>query len=83
MGEQESEEIPTIAEILRCRVRYFSDGAVLGSRRYVDEILSRHRSFFGHTRPPTARKLKGAAWGDLFTGRNLRKDIIIPSPIGY
>ncbi len=71
-----------MAELLRGRVRYFSDGVVLGTRRYVDDILSRHRGFFGHTRPSIARKLEGVAWGDLFAGRDLRGDIIIPSPVG-
>jgi len=34
-------------ELLRCRVRYFSEGMVLGSRSFVEEALSKRREWFG------------------------------------
>ena len=34
-------------ELLRCRVRYFSEGLVLGSRGFVEEALSKRREWFG------------------------------------
>ncbi len=65
------------AELLRCRVRYFTDGAVLGSRAYVDEVLERHRSLFGRKRRSISRPMRGGAvWGDLTTARHLRLDPI-------
>ena len=33
-----------LQELLRCRVRYFSDGLVLGSQAFVDSIFDRYRS---------------------------------------
>ena len=32
---------------LRCRVRYFTDGVVLGSQHFVNEFFRRQREFFG------------------------------------
>jgi putative transposase len=60
------------AVILRCRVRYFSDGVVLGSRRYVDDIFHRHRHQFGAKRQSGPRSMRGADWGDLYTVRRLQ-----------
>jgi len=34
-------------ELLRCRVRYFSEGLVLGSQEFVEEALSKRREWFG------------------------------------
>ncbi len=36
-----------MGDVLRCRVRYFTDGVVLGSREYVDEVFRKHRGEFG------------------------------------
>ena len=47
-----------IWKVLRCRVRYFSDGAVLGSRSFVDSYFERERSRFGAKRETGARKLR-------------------------
>jgi putative transposase len=47
-----------IWKVLRCRVRYFSDGAVLGSRSFVDSYFERERSRFGDQRESGARKLR-------------------------
>jgi len=67
------------AQVLRCRVRYFTDGAVLGSRAYVEEVFGRHRSYFSAKRTTGARRMTGAAWGDLYTARRLRLNpIIVP-----
>ena len=30
-------------EILRCRVRYFTDGVILGSRVFVEDQFRKHR----------------------------------------
>jgi len=40
-----------------CRIRYFSDGAVLGSRSFVDSFFECERSRFGDKRETGARKL--------------------------
>ncbi|MFK5920531.1 MAG: transposase [Verrucomicrobiota bacterium] len=65
-----------VAEVLRCRVRYFTDGAVLGSQRYVDEFFESKRDQFGARRKDGGRKMRGAQWGDLRVLRDLKADVI-------
>jgi hypothetical protein len=65
-----------LGKMLRCRVRYFSDGAVLGSREFVDGVFRACRERFGKMRKSGARKLRGsAAAGTLWSVRDLRKGI--------
>ncbi|MEM7600468.1 MAG: transposase [Verrucomicrobiota bacterium] len=68
-----------IQRILRHRVRYFCDGAVLGTAGFVNKVFSREqdrRSRFGETRTTGARKMRGADWGDLTVLRDLQKEVI-------
>ena len=60
------------AEFVRCRVRYFADGAVLGSREWVDGVFSRNRERFGPKRKDGARKVRFLSSGALFGLRDLR-----------
>ena len=62
-------------EILRLRVRYFSDGMVFGSKEYVESFFNEHRSLFGKKRQDGARKMRGSDWGGLHIIRDLRKDV--------
>ena len=67
-----------LRQMLRCRVRYFSDGAVIGSRAFVDEVFARCRDRFGERRKSGARKLRGsaaAAAGAMWSVRDLKKAI--------
>ena len=67
-----------LGKMLRCRVRYFTDGAVIGSRVFVDEVFRLCRDRFGGTRKDGARKLRGngaAAAGTLWSIRDLKKGI--------
>ncbi|MCF6311256.1 MAG: hypothetical protein L3J39_02285 [Verrucomicrobiales bacterium] len=66
-----------VAEALRCRVRYFTDGAVLGSQHYVDEFFEGKRDQFGPRRKDGGRKMRGAQWGDLRVLRDLRQNVIV------
>ena len=61
-----------VTELLRCKVRYFSDGVAIGSSDYVDGIFEKYRDQFGPKRKTGARKMKGGGWGDLCTIRDLR-----------
>lgn len=60
--------------IIRLRVRYFSDGAVLGSAGFIESVFVRHRALFGEKRKTGARQMKGAEWEDLRVLRDLRID---------
>jgi hypothetical protein len=62
-----------LATILRCRVRYFSDGAVLGSRAFVAMQLSRLRARAGPGERTAPRLLPNLTdWGELAILRKLR-----------
>ena len=60
------------SQALHCRVRYFSDGLILGSRTYVDDAFRRYRDRFGPKRTSGARRIAGADLGDLCTARRLQ-----------
>ena len=62
----------SLPEYLRCRVRYFADGAVLGTRAYVDEVFQQDRERFGPKRKDGARKLRHLQTNGLFSLRDLR-----------
>jgi len=64
-----------LGDYLRCRVRYFCDGAVLGSRGFVEEVLRKNRGWFGEKRKAGARKMRGLAGLELFTVRDLRVNV--------
>jgi REP element-mobilizing transposase RayT len=71
-------EIP-LGKLLRCRIRYFTDGAVIGCRSFVDEAFMKSRARFGSKRKTGARRLKGdaaPAGRILWSLRDLRKGII-------
>ncbi len=59
-------------KVLRCRVRYFSDGLVLGSQSFVESIFDRYRSQFGRNRKSGARPLRFCNCPDLCSMRDLR-----------
>ncbi len=64
-----------LAAMLRCRVRYFTDGAVVGSKAFVNEAFAAARDRFTEKRKDGARRMKGngtAAAGVLWSMRDLR-----------
>ena len=48
-----------MSEYLRCRVRYFGDGMVLGTREFVEGIFRENRERFGPKRQTGARRMRG------------------------
>ncbi|MCF7730754.1 MAG: transposase [Akkermansiaceae bacterium] len=78
--ERELEELErsrdvALAKVVRYRVRYFSDGAVLGSRDFVNGVFEACRWRFGPRRKNGARPMGGAASGAkgvLWSARDLR-----------
>lgn len=68
-------------EVLRCRVRYFSDGAVLGGKAFVEHHLGNYRRSTGLRSRSAARPVPQITdWGDLTTLRGLRRNAFGASP---
>ena len=68
-----------MAKMLRCRVRYFTDGAVIGSKEFVNEAFANARERFGAKRKDGARAMRGSgsgAKGLLWSLRDLRKGVM-------
>ena len=62
----------TLTEVIRHRVRYFTDGAVFGRAEFVDEVFARYRHHFGERRKSGARQMRDADWESLCVLRDLR-----------
>lgn len=66
--------LPPTATLLR-RIRYFSDGAVIGSKAFVNEVFRSARDRFGPRRRDGARRIKpdeGEALDSLWCARDLQ-----------
>ena len=70
--EEQNGELST-AVLLRCRVRYFTDGAILGSMEFVHSFADTWQR--GRRYPPRVNPLKGGSWGDLAVIQALRRQI--------
>ena len=66
----------SMQELLRCRVRYFTDGAVLGSSGFVQEQFENFRGYLSEHRKSGPRRMRGGEWGGLTVLRDLQKDSV-------
>ena len=62
----------SLAQLLRCRVRYFSDGLVVGRESFVESVFAVLRDVFTTGRESGARRMVGGGWGELKVARALR-----------
>ncbi len=60
------------ADLLLCRVRWFSDGVAIGSKGFVEGVFNGCRSHFGAKRKDGARQVREDAAGSLHALRELR-----------
>jgi len=78
LGSKDNETVlpdMRMAAMLRHRVRYFTDGAVIGSKAFVNEAFAAARERFTPGRKDGARRMRGngkAAAGVLWSLRDLR-----------
>ena len=49
-----------VSKVIRHRIRYFSDGVIIGSKDFVDTFFKKSRKRFGPKRTSGARKPRGA-----------------------
>jgi len=61
--------------VLRCRVRYFTDGAILGSQEFVRSYVGAWQLEKKRKYPPRPNPLRGADWQDLATIQGLRAKV--------
>jgi REP element-mobilizing transposase RayT len=59
------------ADLLRKRVRYFTDGLVIGTKRFVNQVFAATRNHFGPRRKSGARRMR-AVRTELCAMRDLR-----------
>jgi hypothetical protein len=63
------------ATILRCRIRYFTDGAIFGSQEFVRGFVGAWQMEKGRKHPPKVNALRGADWGDLSVINGLKRRV--------
>ena len=63
------------AEMVLCRVRAFSDGAVIGTKKFLEEFFGAKREFFGPNRTSGSRPIYGCET-ELRAARGLRKNAL-------
>ena len=64
------------ADLLLCRVRWFSDGVAIGSKDFVEGVFNGCRSYFGAKRKTGARRVREDAVESLYSLRELRVDSV-------
>ena len=64
----------SLAQLLRCRVRYLTDGAVIGGKAWMEDWLRANRETYGKRKTPP-RAMRGGVWGGLCSLRDLKKDV--------
>ena len=63
------------ATVLRCRVRYFTDGVILGSEDYVRGFAERWQQRERRKKCPKPVPLRGADWGGLANLQTFRRQV--------
>jgi len=62
----------SLSQVLRVRVRHLTDGLVLGSKEFVNEVFVQHREKFGARRKDGARPIRGIPLPGLSALRDLQ-----------
>tara|TARA_B110000305_G_C19351088_1_gene594283 strand:- start:20 stop:1057 length:1038 start_codon:yes stop_codon:yes gene_type:complete len=63
------------SEILRCRVRYFTEGLIIGSESFIQRVVDRNKSVLSQKRKGAGKSMAGSDWGKLMSYRELKKDV--------
>lgn len=65
----------SVAEVLRCKVRYFTDGAAIGGAEFLQEVFEENRECFSEKRSTGGRRMRGSDWGGLQVLRELQRKV--------
>ncbi len=71
---EEGGELP-MSVVLRCRVRYFTDGAVLGTAEFVRSYAAAWQAGRERRHPIKVHSARGAPWGDVAVVNALRRAV--------
>mgnify|MGYP000915416627 CR=1 FL=1 len=63
--------IPSAEQFTR-RVRHFSEGLVVGTREWLEQVFASQRHYFSEKRKSGARKMRWGEWGELRAMRDLQ-----------
>ena len=63
-----------VEEYLRHRARYFTDGAVIGSKAFLEEVFAKVKDRFGKSRQRGGHRMRGVI-EPLFSLRDLQQDL--------
>lgn len=66
----------SLGQVLRLPVRHMSDGVILGSKDFVNEMFARHRDRFSAGRKDGARPIRGVPLPGICVMRDLRVNAI-------
>jgi len=75
LSEEKARDLK-ISKVIQCRIRYFTDGAVIGSKSFVDGVFQASRERFGPKRKDGARKPRGSLGemaGEIWSLRDLKE----------
>ncbi len=72
--EKQNGQLPKTV-LLRCRVRYFTDGAILGSAEFVRGFTGALQQERDRKYPPKVNEMRGTDWGDLAVIQSLRRQV--------
>ena len=70
----------TLAQLLRCRLRYFSEGMAIGTAGFLEQFFKSKRGAFSASRKTGARRMKGGDWEGLRVARALVVAPVSPPP---
>lgn len=68
----------SMSELLRCRLRFVSDGLVLGSQGFLDRFLKENRKALGRGRKGAGGKPARGDWQGLCSFRRPQLDAVRP-----
>jgi len=64
-----------VSEILRCRVRYLTDGMAIGGGDFLQEVFEENRERFSDARQFAGRAMRGSHWNGLQALRGLQNKV--------
>ena len=65
----------SVGDVLRCRVRYFTDGAAIGGAEFLQRVFEENRERFSEKRSTGGRRMRGSDWDGLQVLRQVQQKV--------